>query len=133
MATVVQFSVARMERDHFRRFAQKCSCVMGSAPVFVAAIGVILIWALSGPYFHYSDTWQLVINTGTSVVTFLMVFVIQNGQNRDAVAIQLKLDELLRAVQDARTHLVGLENWTEDDLQRLHDEFERLSQRKVAQ
>ena len=90
------------------------------------AIIVVAVWAVTGPFFHFSDTWQLVINTGTTIVTFLMVFVIQNAQNRDAVSIQLKLNELLRAVQEARTGLVDLETWKEEDLQRLHAEFERL-------
>ncbi len=121
-----------MEKDDFRKFSQYCSTSLGSPFSFVLAIIVVAVWAVTGPFFHFSDTWQLVINTGTTIVTFLMVFVIQNAQNRDAVSIQLKLNELLRAVQEARTGLVDLETWKEEDLQRLHAEFERLSKRKVG-
>jgi low affinity Fe/Cu permease len=122
-----------MERDDFRRFSQYCSSSLGSPTAFVVAIVVVAVWAMTGPFFHFSDTWQLIINTGTTIVTFLMVFVIQNAQNRDGVAIQLKLNELLRAVQEARTGLVDLESWKEEDIQRLHSEFERLSKKKLAQ
>jgi low affinity Fe/Cu permease len=99
---------------------------VGSPWAFVGALGVIVLWALTGPIFHFSDTWQLVINTGTTIITFLMVFLIQNTQNRDAEAIQLKLDELLRAVTEARTSLVDLEDLSDDELKRLRDEFQQL-------
>jgi len=89
---------------------------MGSPAAFAAAIAVVVGWAILGPVYHYSDTWQLVINTGTTIVTFLMVFLMQNTQNRDSKAIQLKLDELLRGVKGARTGLVRLESLTEDEL-----------------
>jgi low affinity Fe/Cu permease len=110
----------------FRHFAQKVSRVAGSAWAFLGALGVTIAWGLSGSLFGYSDTWQLVINTGTTIVTFLMVFLIQNTQNRDAKALHLKLDELLRAVTEARTRLVSLEDLPDAELDRLHDEFQRL-------
>jgi len=115
--------------DLFRAFAARVSVLVGSAGAFVAAIVIVVIWAALGPLYHYSDTWQLVINTGTTIVTFLMVFLIQNTQNRDAVALHLKLDELLRAVKGARTTLVNLESWTDDELAELQREFERLRHR----
>ena len=94
--------------------------------MFIVAITVIIVWAATGPTFHFSDTWQLIINTGTTIVTFLMVFLIQNTQNRDGKAIQLKLDELIRAMKGARNKLVDLENLSEEDLAKLQEEFERL-------
>lgn len=112
--------------DLFRKFAFKAAKQVGSPWMFVSALAVIALWAITGPIFHFSDTWQLVINTGTTIITFLMVFLIQNTQNRDAEAIQLKLDELLRAVTDARTSLVNLEDLSDDELERLQEEFRRL-------
>jgi low affinity Fe/Cu permease len=97
----------------------------------VCALLVILVWALTGPTFHYSDTWQLIINTGTTIVTFLMVFLIQNTQNRDAKAVHLKLDELIRALEPARNKLVDLEKLSDDELKKLEGEFEKL--RKKAE
>ena len=113
-------------KELFRLFAQKTSQLVSSSWAFILAVLIIVAWAVTGPIFHYSDTWQLVINTGTSIITFLMVFLIQNTQNRDAKAIHLKLDELLRAVEGARTGLVSLEQLSDDDLERLQKEFERL-------
>ncbi|HEX6536906.1 MAG TPA: low affinity iron permease family protein [Gemmatimonadaceae bacterium] len=110
----------------FRRFAQRTSTATGSAWAFLTAVIVIIAWAATGPLFHYSDTWQLVINTGTTIVTFLMVFLIQNTQNRDATAMQLKLDELLRAVEGARTRLVDLEDLSDDQLAALRRQFQML-------
>ena len=110
----------------FRRFAQGLSVAVGSPAAFFTALVVIVLWAVSGPLFGYSDTWQLVINTSTTIITFLMVFVIQNSQNRDARAIHLKLDELLRADGSARTSLVNLESLPDDRLMALQEEFERL-------
>jgi low affinity Fe/Cu permease len=118
-------------RDAFGVFARKTSNILGSAWAFVAAILIIVIWALTGPTFHYSDTWQLIINTGTTIVTFLMVFLIQNTQNRDAKAVHLKLDELIRALGPARDRLVDLEKLSDDELKTLEDEFEKL--RKKAE
>jgi low affinity Fe/Cu permease len=116
-------------RDAFGVFARKTSTVLGSAWAFVLAILVIIIWAMTGPTFHYSDTWQLIINTGTTIVTFLMVFLIQNTQNRDAKAVHLKLDELIRALGPARNHLVDLEKLSDDDLKALELEFEKLREK----
>jgi len=114
----------------FHRYAQLCANVVGSSWAFLIASLVIIVWAATGPIFHYSDTWQLVINTGTSVVTFLMVFIIQNSQNRDTLAMQLKLDELLRAVENARTGMVNLESLDEKELMRLQKEFQRIGRRE---
>lgn len=110
----------------FRKFANAVSTIVGTSWVFILAVAIVLVWALTGPMFHYSDTWQLVINTGTTIITFLMVFLIQNTQNRDAKAIHLKLDELIRGVKGARTGLVNLEQLSDDELEKLHKEFERL-------
>src|SRR3982074_983434 len=99
----------------FRKFALATSAMVGSSWAFILAVLIIIVWALTGPVFHYSDTWQLVINTGTTIITFLMVFLIQNTQNRDAKAIHLKLDELIRAVEGARTHLVALEELSHEE------------------
>ena len=112
--------------EWFRKFAQKTAESVGSKWSFAISLGIILIWAALGPQFHYSDTWQLVINTATTIVTFLMVFLIQNTQNRDAKAIQLKLDELLRSHSGARNHLINLESLSEEELSDLQKEFERL-------
>jgi low affinity Fe/Cu permease len=113
-------------RDAFGVFARRTSSVLGSAWAFVCAIIVIVVWALTGPTFHYSDTWQLIINTGTTIVTFLMVFLIQNTQNRDAKAVHLKLDELIRALGPARNKLVDLEKLSDDELKKLEQEFEKV-------
>jgi len=116
-------------RNLFRRFATRTSEAVGSPAAFVIGLTLIVLWALTGPLFGYSDTWQLVINTATTIVTFLMVFLIQATQNRDAKAIQLKLDELLRGVQGARTAMVALENSTDEELAQFQEEFDRLHAR----
>jgi low affinity Fe/Cu permease len=113
-------------RDAFRCFAQRASVLLGSAWAFCGAVLVIVVWLVTGPAFHFSDTWQLIINTATTVVTFLMVFLIQNTQNRDAKAMHLKLDELIRAVKGARNQLVDLENLSDDDLKKLEEQFQGL-------
>lgn len=113
-------------KELFRKFAQTTSQAVGSSWAFLLATLVIVIWAATGPLFHYSDTWQLVINTGTTIITFLMVFLIQNTQNRDAKAIHLKLDELIRGVDGARTHLVDLEAFSDEELDRLQQQFKRI-------
>jgi low affinity Fe/Cu permease len=107
----------------FRRFAHSVSVMVGSPIVFMLACFLIFGWALIGPIFHYSDTWQLVINTGTTIVTFLMVFLIQNTQNRDARAIHLKLDELIFASKHARNKLIDLETLSDSELDQLHTEL----------
>jgi low affinity Fe/Cu permease len=114
-----------LSRDHFHRFAVRASLVLGTPAAFLLAVVTIVVWMASGPLFHYSDTWQLAINTGTTVVTFLMVFLIQNTQNRDARALHLKLDELIRATRRARNELIDLEALSESDLERLQKEFRR--------
>ena len=113
-------------QELFRTFSQRTSATTGSPTGFGLAVGVVVVWALTGPFFGYSDSWQLVINTGTTIVTFLMVFLIQNTQNRDTRAVHLKLDELLRAVQDARNSMLDLENLTDEELDRLQAEFSAL-------
>jgi len=117
--------------DAFRIFARRSSRVLGSAWAFGIAILIIVIWGLTGPAFHYSNTWQLIINTGTTIVTFLMVFLIQNTQNRDAKAAHLKLDEIIRALKGARNELIDLENLADEDLTSLEKQFERV--RKKAE
>ena len=113
-------------REKFRHFAQATSNASGTPFAFMAAVLVILVWGVTGPMFRFSDTWQLVINTGTTIVTFLMVFLIQNTQNRDAKAMHLKLDELIKGVTGARTSMVNLEALSDDELKELDSEFQRL-------
>lgn len=114
----------------FRRFSNATSAAVGSSWAFIIAVLVIVVWAITGPLFRFSDTWQLVINTGTTIVTFLMVFLIQNTQNRDAKALHLKLDELLRAVEGAHTAMVDLEDLSDEELGRLQEAFSRLRERE---
>lgn len=118
--------------EFFRKFASVTSTLVGSAWSFILAVFVIMVWGVTGPLFAFSDTWQLVINTGTTIVTFLMVFLIQNTQNRDAKAIHLKLDELVRAVKGARTGLVDLEEMSDEELEKLQKEFAHLRQQHGA-
>ena len=118
-----------MVSDAFRVFARTASTILGSAWAFVVALFVIIVWGITGPTFHYSDTWQLIINTGTTIVTFLMVFIIQNTQNRDAKAVHLKLDEIIRAIKGARNELVDLEDLSDEDLAKLEKQFQRLRKR----
>ena len=115
--------------DAFRVFARRSSIILGSAWSFAGAVLVILVWLLTGPTFHFSDTWQLIINTATTIVTFLMVFLIQNTQNRDAKAVHLKLDELIRAIKEARNELVDLEDLSDEELQKLEAQFRRMRKR----
>ena len=116
-------------RDLFHKIAQRTSTAVGSAWAFCLALLIIIGWAASGPIFGFSDTWQLVINTSTTIITFLMVFLIQNTQNRDAKVIHLKLDELIRVTKSARNHLVDLEDLSEAELDRLEKEFQKLRER----
>lgn len=118
--------------DLFRRIAAQTSHGVGSPWAFVAAALVVLAWGITGPLFHFSDTWQLVINTGTTIVTFLMVFLIQNTQNRDSHALHLKLDELIRSSEGARNRLMQLEELSDDELDELQQEFDRLAKAKLA-
>src|SRR4030088_2256793 len=111
-------------KEAFRKFARLAADGVGSPAAFLLGVVVTAIWASTGSYYHYSDTWQLVINTGTSIGTFLVVFLIQNTQNRDAKVMQLKLDELIRAVKTARTELEQLEDLTDKELDMLQKEFQ---------
>jgi len=117
--------------DSFRIFARRSSIVLGSAWAFTLAIVIIAVWGLTGPTSHFSNTWQLIINTGTTIVTFLMVFLIQNTQNRDSKALNLKLDEIIRAVKGARNQLINLEGLSDEELRSFEKQFERV--RKKAQ
>lgn len=121
-----------MVKDLFHRIAAKVSTIMGSPGAFLLAVTIIVIWGVTGPIFSFSDTWQLVINTGTTIVTFLMVFLIQNTQNRDAKAMQLKLDELIRASKSARDAFVGLEDLSDDELAALDGDFRKLHDAQSA-
>jgi low affinity Fe/Cu permease len=112
--------------DWFGQFAARASTWLGSKWAFAGAGLVIVIWALTGPVFHYSDTWQLVINTGTTIVTFLMVFLIQNTQNRDARAINLKLNELIRAIDKARDQMIDIESLSDVELNKLQAKYEQI-------
>jgi low affinity Fe/Cu permease len=116
-------------RSWFTRLAKVTSRATGKPAAFILAMGVILIWLATGPVFGFSDTWQLVINTGTTIVTFLMVFLIQNTQNRDAEAVQVKLDELLRVTAGAHNALLDLEELEERELDRIRDGYARLAER----
>lgn len=111
----------------FRGVASRTSAMAGSPVVFVGAVFVVLIWAATGDYFDYSDTWQLIINTGTTIATFLMVFLIQNTQNRDTKALQIKLDELLRATKGARSYYVSLEDLTDEEIEQLNRQFQAIA------
>lgn len=113
--------------EFFRRFAHRVSDATGKPWAFVLASGIIVVWALTGPIFQFSDTWQLVINTGTTIVTFLMVFLIQNTQNRDSKALHLKLDEIIRSLENARNNMIEVEDLSDDDMAQVQDEFKLLS------
>ena len=116
----------------FERFANRVSSAAGRPRAFLIAFLIVVTWGLSGPIFHWSDTWQLVINTGTTIVTFLMVFLIQNAQNRDASAIQAKLDELIRAGGKARNEFIGIEHLSESELVALRRVLETIAGDEVA-
>ena len=109
----------------FSEIARHTACALGSSRAFILACTTILVWALTGPIFGFSDTWQLIINTGTTIVTFLMVFLIQNAQNRDGSAIQAKLDELIRSLQGPRDEFVGIEHLTQDELEQIKAKLEK--------
>ncbi|HUS08033.1 MAG TPA: low affinity iron permease family protein [Bryobacteraceae bacterium] len=113
-------------KEQFRKFSNWMADKVGTPWAFALAVVIILVWACTGPMFHYSDTWQLIINTGTTIITFLMVFMIQSTQNRDAKAMHLKLDELIRAVSQARNKLVDLEAAPDEEIDELKQEFQKL-------
>ena len=119
--------------DIFRKFAKITSNIVGSPKAFLFALLTICLWGLTGRFFNYSDTWQLVINTATTIITFLMVFLIQNTQNRDAKAIHLKLDELIHGVRSARDTMIDLEELTDKELEDLHQEFIKIRDKKSKQ
>ena len=112
--------------DAFGKFAAAAASWLGSKWAFVGAIVIIVVWALTGPIFHYSDTWQLVINTGTTIITFMMVFIIQNTQNRDARAINLKLDELIHAIDAAKNQMMDIEKLSDDELDAINEKYTRI-------
>jgi len=112
--------------DAFGKFAAGAASWLGSKWAFVGAIVIITVWALTGPIFHYSDTWQLVINTGTTIITFLMVFIIQNTQNRDAHANNLKLDELIHAIPPAKNQMMDIEKLSDEELNAIHERYSQL-------
>lgn len=116
-------------RERFRGWAEKTANAIGTPTAFFLALAIVITWAVSGPVFGFSDTWQLVINTGTTIVTFLIVFLIQSTQNRDTRILNLKLDELLRADDGARTSFVGLNDVSEAELEELQEQFSRLAER----
>ena len=122
--------------DHFHIFATKASVWVGSKWAFATALATILVWGVLGPRFRYSDTWQLVVNTATTIVTFLMVFLIQNTQNRDARALHLKLDEIIRAIRPANNQMIDIEKLSDEELEELAGQFEKIrmtyEQRKKA-
>jgi low affinity Fe/Cu permease len=121
---------AQPEKWTFSKIAQHASLLLGKSGAFATACGIILLWGAAGPFFGYSDTWQLIVNTGTTIVTFLMVFLVQNTQNRDARALHLKLDELLRSVKAARNKLIDLENCSDEEIEDIAQQFKALRQRE---
>jgi len=126
MSRVTEQHPAKATGSWFRRFATRTSNAVGTPHAFHAALAVIVVWAVTGPLFHYSDTWQLLINTSTTIVTFLMVFLVQNTQNRDALAIHLKLDELIKATAGARNTRIDLERLSDEQLHALEEEYQRI-------
>jgi len=118
--------------QQFSRMAQTVASWTGHPATFLLAVGVVVVWIVSGPFFNYSDTWQLVINTGTTIVTFLMVFLIQNTQNRDILTVQLKLSELVLAMKEAENRFAAIEDLTDDELQELHDECKSRAEHTLS-
>ena len=121
------------KKNYFDRFADWAVCFTGSPAAFIGAGILVIVWGLTGPVFRYSDTWQMVINTGTTIVTFLMVFLIQKAQNKDSKAIQIKLNELIKAHENANNKIVDIEDLTEEELDELHRYYEALANKTKAQ
>ena len=121
---------SRTLTDAFHNIAKQLAVDVGSPWAFIAALVIVVLWSATGPFFKYTDTWQLIINTGTTIVTFLMVFLIQNTQNRDAKAVHLKLDELIRSLKGARNALIDLEEMSEEELDELQRQFVKLRRRR---
>ena len=119
--------MAKPNQSLFESFANKATAFTGSSPAFIGAALIVVIWAISGPFFKFSETWQLVINTGTTIITFLMVFLIQKAQNKDSKAIQIKLNELIASNEKASNRIVDIEDLTEKELDQLHRYYEMLS------
>jgi len=115
--------LAPHNNSFFTRFAKRTASIAGRPLTFAAAVGVLIVWGVTGPVFGFSDTWQLIINTGTTIVTFLMVFLLQNTQNRDSEALQIKLDELIRSVKTARNEMMDLEDLDEEELDKIKEEY----------
>jgi low affinity Fe/Cu permease len=126
-------TIPASKRNFFERFSTKVTQAVGSTPAFIIAFSVVLIWALTGPFFDYSETWQLIINTSTTIVTFLMVFLIQKSQNKDALAIQLKLNELVASHEVASNRLIDVESLTEEELKVIQKYYSRLSERTKSE
>lgn len=120
-------------KEGFRKLAHGISDAAGSVWAFTTACMIVIIWGATGPLFGFSDTWQLVINTGTTIITFLMVFLIQNTQNRESKAVHLKLDELIKSIEKADDAMLNLENLSDEDLTKLHEQFEKLGKWKTAE
>ena len=121
-----------MIREAFTKFSAVSASLLGSPWMFVANVLLILVWLFSGPFFHYSDTWQLVVNTATTVITYLAVFLIQNTQNRDATAVHLKLDELITSLEGARNRFAGLQDVSDEELEILTKQFKELREKANA-
>lgn len=122
-------SLINCMKEVFHKVSSKVSQIAGEPATFVLAVSVIILWGANGPLFNFSDTWQLIINTATTIVTFLMVFLIQNTQNRDAKAIHLKLDEILRSIKGARNDFLDIENVSDEELEKYHEEFKNLHEK----
>lgn len=125
-------AVIKPKSDTFHKISGKIANRMGAPSTFFLALLIIVVWGVTGPIFNYSDTWQLIINTSTTIITFLMVFVIQNTQNRDGRAMQLKLDELIKATKSARTDFVDIEELTDTELDELQDQFKKVHEKLQA-
>lgn len=123
----LQFESSTITTSFFARFAGKATRFSGSTAAFCTALGLVLLWALTGPLFHYSETWQLVINTSTTIITFLMVFLIQRAQNKDSLVLHLKLNELLAATRGASNRLINAQDFTEDEIELIHQYYRLLA------
>ena len=125
--------MAKYKKGFFDQFANWMTQFTGSSAAFISAVSIVIIWAISGPVFKYSETWQLVINTGTNIITFLMVFLIQKAQNKDGKAIQLKLNELIAATKGASNRMVSIEDLNEEELDKLHKFYKKLTELEAKQ